>query len=951
MGNETEKIKAQVAKLKNDLRKANDLLQASKKEYSTLKEEYQTANEELRQSNEELQKTNQFLEKSEQKYRSLFEGSRDGIVFLNPDGTFINCNDAYLRMLGYTYIELRQLDFYRLTPEKYHQWEKTEIVEKQLLQRGYSDTYEKEYIHKDGTIFPVEITGYKQENDAGKIIIWGVVRDISKRKTVENELKESQEMMSNILRASSVGLSLAINRKIIWANEAMEELFGYSYDEYHNQDTKILYADDLEYQRVGKLVYEKLQKNKPVRINTKFKRKDGSIFYGRYKINFIDPEQPEKGVIVSIINITDLIKTQQTLKENEIKLKLALEGANADTWELDLSEGTLNFSQSWAQRLGYEKGEINNTFQALLNLIHPDDIPENMKIFNDFLKNKNSETLEVEFRIRTKNNEYIWILARGKPVEWDDKIKPVRLIGTYFDITERKRVENELIEKEERYRFVTENIQEFIYMVDNQGTINFISGNTEKMFGFSFEQQKTSTVKQLFEQIHISDELKTDIYSKFKLAVKEKKKSSIYGFPLQIQEETHYFETLERLLYDDKDNFSGTIGVVRDITDRKRAEQELIKAKEEAEESNRLKTAFLHNISHEFRTPMNGIVGFSDLLTDPDIDAEQREYYAASIKESCNKLVDIVTDTIEISQIQSNDMKVYLSGTNLKNLVEKIIEDVRPKADNKFIELHYINYCEGEDMQITTDRQKVYRSLRHIVENAIKFTTKGSVEVSCAINEENVIQFTVKDTGIGISPEKLDIIFEPFRQLETSITSNPAGSGIGLSIAKAFMEMLGGNINVSSGVNKGTTVILTLPREQAGITDKKESSQDSTSKIKGKTILIVEDEMSNFMYLNEILKQESIHVKHAKNGREAIDMCRNNASIDLILMDIKMPVVDGFEATGIIKEFRSDIPVIAQTAYATQTDQHAILNKGFDDYISKPIKRKSFLKLLKKYLS
>ncbi len=951
MGNETEKLRAQVAKLEKELKKANDLLQASKKEYSTLKEEYQSANEELRQSNEELQKTNQFLEKSEQKYRSLFEGSRDGIVFINPDGTFINCNDAYLRMLGYTYIELRQLDFYRLTPEKYHQWEKTEIVEKQLLQRGYSDTYEKEYIHKDGTIFPVEITGYKQENDAGKIIIWGVVRDISKRKKVENELKESQEMMSNILRASSVGLSLAINRKIIWANEAMEELFGYTFEEYKNQDTRMLYSDDDEYQRIGKLVYENLQRNKPVKINTKFKRKDGSNFYGQYKINFMDPDKPEKGVIVSIINITDLIKTQQSLKENEIKLKLALEGANADTWELDLSEGTLNFSQSWAQRLGYEKGEIHNTFQALLNLIHPDDIPENMQIFNDFIRSKNSETLEVEFRIRTKNNEYIWILVRGKPVEWDNKIIPVRLIGTYFDITERKRVENELIEKEERYRFVTENIQEFIYMVDNQGAINFISGNTEKMFGFSFEKQKTSTVKQLFEQIHISDELKTDIYSKFKLAVQEKKKSSIYGFPLQIQEETHYFETLERLLYDDKDNFSGTIGVVRDITDRKRAEQELIKAKEEAEESNRLKTAFLHNISHEFRTPMNGIVGFSDLLTGPDIDAEQREYYAASIKESCNKLVDIVTDTIEISQIQSNDMKVYLSETNLKNLVEEIIEDVRPKADNKFIELHYINYCEGEDMQITTDRQKVYRSLRHIVENAIKFTTKGSVEVSCAINEENEIQFTVKDTGIGISPEKLDIIFEPFRQLETSITSNPAGSGIGLSISKAFMEMLGGNINVSSGVNKGTTVILTLPREQAEITDTSKSLQESKNKIKSKTILIVEDEMSNFMYLNEILKQESIHVKHAKNGHEAIDMCRNSAEIDLILMDIKMPVLDGFEATQIIKDFRSDIPVIAQTAYATQTEQHAILNKGFDDYISKPIKRKSFLKLLKKYLS
>ena len=208
MGNETEKLRAQVAKLEKELTKANDLLQASKNECSTLKEEYQSANEELRQSNEELQKTNQYLEKSEQKYRSLFEGSRDGIVFINPDGTFINCNDAYLRMLGYTCIELHQLDFYKLTPEKYHQWERTEIVEKQLLQRGYSNTKEKEYMRKDGMVFPVEITAYKQKNDEGKIVIWGVVRDISKRKKVENELRESQEMMSNILRASSVVLSL-----------------------------------------------------------------------------------------------------------------------------------------------------------------------------------------------------------------------------------------------------------------------------------------------------------------------------------------------------------------------------------------------------------------------------------------------------------------------------------------------------------------------------------------------------------------------------------------------------------------------------------------------------------------------------------------------------------------------------------------------------------------------
>jgi CheY-like chemotaxis protein/nitrogen-specific signal transduction histidine kinase len=390
--------------------------------------------------------------------------------------------------------------------------------------------------------------------------------------------------------------------------------------------------------------------------------------------------------------------------------------------------------------------------------------------------------------------------------------------------------------------------------------------------------------------------------------------------------------------------------IFQDITERKENEEELIRAKEKAEESDKLKTAFLHNISHEIRTPMNAIVGFSALLSEPDILKSSRESYIEVIMQSSNHLLSIITDIVDISNIEANLIRLEKNEININNALRSLCRQFNPKANERKIILSFEPGLPDIDATLMTDSTKLTQILSNLLSNAIKFTDSGYVKVSYQL-KDNFIEFYVSDTGIGISSEHYDRIFDRFYQIQSSVTRLYEGTGLGLAISKAYVEHMGGKIWLNSESGKGSVFSFTLPyikaiaKSDLAVERKIPSGFIFPEK---KVILVAEDIDSNFKLIKYFLADSNVELLHARNGKEAVEKCFSNGKIDLILMDIKMPVMDGYSAVRLIREKNIDIPIVAQTAYADDMDK--ALECGCSGFISKPFDRKGLFKILTDFI-
>jgi PAS domain S-box-containing protein len=400
-----------------------------------------------------------------------------------------------------------------------------------------------------------------------------------------------------------------------------------------------------------------------------------------------------------------------------------------------------------------------------------------------------------------------------------------------------------------------------------------------------------------------------------------------------------------------------TVISVLDITDLKEIEKRLITAKEHAELSNKLKSEFLHNMSHEIRTPLNGIIGFTELLEENDLEKEEKEQYLSIIKHSGIQLLRIIEDILEISRLETKQVSVKEKKLNLNKLVTEhfLIFDINAKE--KGISLYLKKGLSDEKSIIFSDEAKLNKIISNLLENAMKFTSTGYIELGYTLKNK-LLDIYVKDTGIGIKPENQKIIFERFSQEEKELSKNVGGLGLGLSIVKENAELLGGKVYVQSEKGKGSTFHVSIPYRPLNRTFIHAESESITIKSNEKdndyTILIVDDEEMNSFYIETLLKRQkefTYNILQAHNGEEAIDICQKNSDIDIILMDLKMPQMNGFDACKKIKAIRPHLPIIAQTAYSTSEDKTKALKAGCNDFISKPILKKQFDKLIYKYLN
>lgn len=411
------------------------------------------------------------------------------------------------------------------------------------------------------------------------------------------------------------------------------------------------------------------------------------------------------------------------------------------------------------------------------------------------------------------------------------------------------------------------------------------------------------------------------------------------------------------VLYEDFNNMLNQIlyrEAARDI-----AEKNLLKAKEKAEESDQLKSAFLANMSHEIRTPMNAILGFAELITmsDSEVSSTEKENYVKLINVSGNNLLRLIDDIIDISKIEAGQIKIhkkkcYLNET-LKDIQQSFIE-LGKINEKENIEIRLNELAQSQNLIINTDTIRLNQVFTNLIGNALKFTEEGFIEFGYEIVNNEKLLFYIKDTGVGMDQNKKDLVFDRFTKIEDDNSRLYRGAGLGLAISKSLVELLGGEIWVDSALSAGSTFYFNLPFDEIKELnhEQKAISINENYNWQNKTILIVEDEPANIMYIEEVLKVTKAKVLRASNGKEAVDIYKKYShNIDIIIMDIKMPKMNGYEATKQIKNLNKNIPIISQSAYAMQGDIDRGLKAGMTDYLIKPIKPKLLLSILNKHLN
>ncbi len=599
---------------------------------------------------------------------------------------------------------------------------------------------------------------------------------------------------------------------------------------------------------------------------------------------------------------------------------------------LNMHGEILDINPKWLEVLGYERNEVIG--KNIKNFMANNEEAVIDQLFSEMTEK--GHVSGIVWRMRKKDGGIIYTRYEGN-LGYDTDGSTKQTFCTFTDITVEHLAKIELLESENRYKSLFyENKSVMLLINPSNGKIVDANNSALEYYGYTHEEItklfvhsiNTLTEKEVEQELERSAKNQKNHYH-FKHILKNGGTRSVEVYSGKVVLNN------EELIY----------SIIHDISKQVEAEAELILAKEKAEESDRLKSAFLANLSHEIRTPMNGIIGFTDLLRNPDLNSENKNKFIDIVHSSSNYLLSIINDIVEISHLETNQIEVNETAFDVDELMAEIKGAMYFNIP-KNIEFIYEEPEEKLGTKLVADRVKVKQVIINLLNNSIKNTSIGQIKFGYEWESNNITIF-VEDTGRGIEKINHDIIFDRFRQLTDENDTRLNGSGLGLSISKSYVEMMGGNIWVESEINKGAKFMFNLPLKSQPWDGEVLFSTNSINDGKTtKNILIAEDDDANYEYLKIVLKKAGKNVMRANNGFEAIEMCKFNPSIDFVLMDIKMPQLDGIEAVKQIKEIRPDLIIVAQTAYALKNDEIKIMASGFDGYLSKPIRKEKLLKLI-----
>jgi PAS domain S-box-containing protein len=533
-----------------------------------------------------------------------------------------------------------------------------------------------------------------------------------------------------------------------------------------------------------------------------------------------------------------------------------------------------------------------------------------------------------------------------------ESIKHISDINTELQRTnselasQKEHVANEHIESDKFYEILVQSATDGISFYDRDWNLKFANSAFYTIIGL--DKDSYNLINQ---QDIIHDEDKNN-------QTKKEEALSTRGFfesEIKLRHKEGHFINLSTRSVTVRSNTGEVLGALtisRDITKLKQIHEDLIKAKVGAEASNRLKSSFLANISHEIRTPLNSVIGFSNLLLANGLSSEVKEEYIEHINHNSEKLLQIIGDIIDLSRLESSQIEITYEESSLNAIVNEIIEDARQiiRRNEKPISLNVKNLFENSTDLIFTDRIWLKRVLNHLMDNAVKFTLEGSIEFSYLLENENIV-FKIKDTGIGINKENLGRIFEEFRQEIDGHHRPFEGLGIGLTLAKEVIERMGGKIFVESVKGIGSEFSFSIPYRPAGRASGRINSLANDQFLKPidwstRKCLLVDDNKDVLLYLNRILVDTGVTIITARSGSEALEIIKNTPDIDVVLLDMQMPEMNGIEATKEIRKIRQNLPIIAQTAFIFENDKDIVLEAGCDACLIKPIRKEHLLTVM-----
>jgi len=823
-----------------------------------------------------------------------------------------------------------------------------EDYDRVLMGESYSN------VHVFGDVEPVFFENFFNPiiNEKNEIIgATTLTRNITERIKVESALKKSEERFRHIASTiSDISYSCEPDKdgsySIVWITGAALQITGYTNEEIKAMKCwgKLVIPDDMDSFNQNVI---NLSPGSTRKCELRLKQKNGSVVWVESFVECLKPEhQPELHRLYgALVDVTARKKSEEALQKIEAKYSNLFENVQDVFYQIDPDGIIQEISPSIKYFSEFNREEVlgKNVADLYYN-------PQDRAIFLEAIK-KNGKIRDYELVLKTKSGGKKVVSLNARLIFGADG-RPNHIDGALRDITDRKQAEEKIREKDVQFRKLSSNLPDLIYQFtrrpDGTYCVPIASEGIKNIFGCSPEEviEDFSPIarvifpedsERVISDIEYSARHLTYFTCEFRVQIPGKPIQWIFSR-----------STPEKLA----DGSITWYGFNADITDMKQTEMHLIKAKERAEESDRLKSAFLANMSHEIRTPMNGILGFAHLLQEPNLTGKEQQEYIRIIEKSGKRMLNIIHDIVDISKIESGQMEISVSETNINEQLKFIYDFFEQEIEKKGLQFFCKTTLPPKKALIKTDVEKIYVILSNLVKNAIKYTNAGSIEIGYA-RKGQFLEFFIKDSGMGIPKDRQEAIFERFIQADISSNRAYDGAGLGLSIAKGYVEMLGGTIWVESQEKEGSTFYFTIPYncepEETGGIENIVPSDKAENQIKNLKILIAEDDETSEILMRievEIFGKEILSVG---TGIEAVETCRNNPDIDLVLMDIRMPEMNGYEATRQIRRFNKNVIIIAQTAYGLLGDREMALEAGCSDYISKPIVQDELLVLLKKY--
>lgn len=983
------------------------------KELQELQGKYDLLKESLAANVSEREYSEYLLYKSEDLFRKAFYGSPSPMTIARcTDGAYIAVNDSFLHL-----VELTREEVIGKTGEELNliETESRNKLLQEIKEKGSIHNVEIQANSKSGKKLYL-LTSVENTELAGEKCTIATMQDITERKQTElllqikNEDFETQNkeylQLNEELTQTNYELNIAKEKaeeggetfrmlfesindavfisevsedkiaKIVEVNDVACKRLGYTHEELI---TKTPF--DLNSDKTKALAFDfvkELLNNKHLIAELEHVTKDGRII--PVEISSRLTHFKDRTIIHTIArDLTERNRVALKIRQSEDKYRKVFQTAPDAITINRLSDGmytsvnngfTKIFGYNEEEVIGKTSREINiwNIYEERTDFIH-------LVQTNGFIEN-------FEAKFNTKNGKIIDALVFSSVIELEGM---PHILTITRDITQKKHNEDALKKSTAIFNAALKSMTDAVFISNLEGEIIEFNDAFATFHRFQSKEECLNRLDDYPDILEVyqsnGEQVALDMWAVSRALRGEQVMNEEYSLRRKDIGETWVGSYSFGPIRNDKGEITGSVVVGRDVTERKKAElllqekakeievqneeyqqlneeliqtnEELIEAKERAEQSDRLKTAFLQNMSHEIRTPMNAIMGFAELLIEEFDDKEKLAEFSQIINQRCSDLLDIINEILDVAKIESGQLPVNLEECKIDALFSEIslfFKEFQKRQDKQHLNFTVNLSYNMSDSVILVDKVKLKQILINLISNAFKFTEKGEIKIGCKVDDNKRLIFYVSDTGIGIPVDKQNFIFERFTQIESGHDRKYGGTGLGLSIAKGLVHLLGGEIWVDSELHKGSTFYFTFSYKLINhITEYQEVKKHKQFDFSGKRILIVEDDIYNAEYLKEVLKCTGIEIIHSYYGNEAIQISESQ-KLDIVLMDIRLPDINGYEATQAIRKNKPNLKIIAQTAYAAEEDRETAIKAGCNDYISKPIRKDTLYSLIDKCL-